>query len=116
MKNDALLHEYSRNYEVQVTRKTELVQISNRSRQQIPNDNRNNTINSAQRLTADHLALQTAFQRVPYSSQKVGYLWLSEQGVTSHEIFQKDLYISILKSPNVRQGWSHLLPLCYESL
>ncbi|GBM86726.1 hypothetical protein AVEN_191883-1 [Araneus ventricosus] len=63
MEKDVLFKEYSRKQEAQTTKKAVLVQRNIR-RQQITNNNRNSTNNSAQRLTADQVALRTRLQRV----------------------------------------------------
>ncbi|GBM02586.1 hypothetical protein AVEN_178513-1 [Araneus ventricosus] len=59
--NDSI-HEYSRKNESEGT-KTAFVQISSTDRQQIPNNNSNSPFNTARRVSAYQLALETKLQR-----------------------------------------------------
>ncbi|GBM44797.1 hypothetical protein AVEN_148299-1 [Araneus ventricosus] len=70
-------------------KKAALARISIASRQAITNNDRDNTINSNQRLTADQIALRTELRRDYYALSSSG-IYTLQQGMTSHGILLKN--------------------------
>ncbi|GBL84117.1 hypothetical protein AVEN_118537-1 [Araneus ventricosus] len=79
MDNDALFNEYSQKHETEGKKKIAHVKISNTSRQQITYNSRNSTINSAQCLTADQIALGTELERDCFPRLQLGIYRLSDR-------------------------------------